>query len=88
MAMKTLQNVTLGSTLLLGAMAPALALTTNAIAQDAVQWRVEDGGNGNWYRVMPHGAYATWTDAAEAAAVEGGHLATLTTAEELSLIHI
>ena len=29
-----------------------LASGTNAIAQEAVQWRVEDGGNGHWYAAV------------------------------------
>jgi hypothetical protein len=30
----------------------AVALTAGASAQDAVQWRVEDGGNGHWYAAL------------------------------------
>ena len=29
--------------------AMALAISASVVAQDAVQWRVEDGGNGHWY---------------------------------------
>ena len=34
-------------------MALVLAGSGLAVAQDAVQWRVEDGGNGHWYAVYP-----------------------------------
>lgn len=37
-----------------------------ATAQDAVQWRVEDGGNGHWYAVVQPGG--TWTTGHHAAA--------------------
>ena len=29
--------------------AMALAISASVVAEDAVQWRVEDGGNGHWY---------------------------------------
>ena len=45
MVMKTLQNVTIHSTLLLAAVGSSVALTSHVVAQDAVQWRVDGGGN-------------------------------------------
>ena len=51
---------------------------SSSLHADAVQWRVEDGGNDHWYEVMPYGAYATWSAAAADAVARGGHLATLT----------
>jgi hypothetical protein len=48
--------------------------------EGAVQWRVEDGGNGHWYLVVL-GNY-TWQQASDYANSVGGHLATLTSAEE------
>jgi len=50
-------------------------------APGAVQWRVEDGGNGNWYWVAP-ATVATWTNARDAAVILGGHLVTLTSSAE------
>jgi hypothetical protein len=58
----------------------ALAVGGTAFAQEAVQWRVEDGGNGHWYGWTP--TPLPWTQAAEAATQAGGHLAVLLTAEE------
>jgi hypothetical protein len=49
--------------------------TTIAGAQaTAVQWRVEDGGNGHWYRLFP--VSECWEDAQQRALTMGGHLAT------------
>jgi hypothetical protein len=46
-----------------------------AQAQQAVQWRVEDGGNGHWFGLGAPAA--NWHAAAADAASKGGHLATL-----------
>ena len=54
---------------------------TVAGAQSAVQWKVSDGGNGHWYRTVVSGSI-TWNDAQVASALLGGHLATVTSAEE------
>ncbi len=72
--------------------AAALATTINAamnagaLAGDAVQWRVEDGGNGHWYRVIvvPGTGYPriTWDEARNRAIAAGGYLATVSTIEE------
>jgi hypothetical protein len=41
------------------AAAAVFAIASPLCAQDAVQWRVEDGGNGHWYRIVerPYGTY-------------------------------
>jgi hypothetical protein len=52
----------------------------SAQAQQAVQWRVEDGGNGHWYALGSPAA--NWHDAAAHAVQMGGHLATLPSAGE------
>ena len=57
--------------------APALTATSTH-AQDAVQWRVEDGGNGHWYRIDSFKRDGSG-GAAEAA---GGDLACIETAAE------
>ncbi len=63
--------------------AAALAgvVVSSAVAQDAVQWRVEDGGNGHWYefRLMEAGCKA---EAVSATTALGAHLATATSEEE------
>jgi len=54
---------------------------------EAIQWRVEDGGNGHWYEpvLAPPGGF-TWDEAAAAASAAGGYLATLTSAEENAFV--
>ena len=59
----------------------AAAVSTGASAQSAVQWRVEDGGNGHWYQ-LDAPFFVRWTDAKVYAENLGGHLVTLTTAGE------
>lgn len=69
----------------LGAMAGAVALSVGgqAVAQDAVQWRVKDGGNGHWYQcrfwvgpaIIP--TINSWF-----LANEGAHLATIPSLSE------
>jgi len=62
------------------AIGAAAAISSGALAQNAVQWRVEDGGNGHWYRV--NGNQLNWVDAQASAIAAGGHLATITAANE------
>jgi Lectin C-type domain len=65
---------------LLGAAASAF----QAQAGDAVQWRVEDGGNGHWYEAGP--GNLTWTQAKQHAESRGGHLATVQSMDENAFI--
>ena len=44
-----------------------LSGASSANAQDAVQWRVEDGGNGHWYRRVPVTGGVGWAGAIAAA---------------------
>jgi formylglycine-generating enzyme required for sulfatase activity len=69
-----------GSDVMLGA-AAAVSMTAGALAGDAVQWRVEDGGNGHWYRLVIN-APITWPNARTACESVGGHLVTPTTPAE------
>jgi hypothetical protein len=64
------------------AAAAALSVGAGAAAQDAVQWRVEDGGNGHWYRVVIVGRAVTWLAARASSEAIGGHLVTITSAAE------
>lgn len=57
-----------------------VAMTGTALAQDAIQWSVDDGGNGHWYQGVP--GQHTWDSAAALAEQRGGYLATVTDAEE------
>jgi hypothetical protein len=67
---------------LLGAAAGAF----QAQAGDAVQWRVEDGGNGHWYAARTDQQILNWTQAKLDAEMAGGHLATVTSVEESEFI--
>ena len=53
-----------------------------SVHADAVQWRVEDGGNGHWYAFRSQPTAACWSNARASAAAEGGHLVTLTSSQE------
>jgi hypothetical protein len=54
----------------------ALAIGSSVSAQEAFQWRSEDGGNGHWYRIVvrPYGPY-NWNAARADAQATGGDLA-------------
>jgi hypothetical protein len=73
----------------LGAAAGAVALSlgASALAQDAVQWRVEDGGNGHWYAAVVFPTAITWVDARLDAESRGGGLACLTSPMENNWVH-
>jgi formylglycine-generating enzyme required for sulfatase activity len=66
---------------LIQAVAVVLLAASTSHAQPAVQWRVEDGGNGHWYlpttQVFDH-----FRDASAWAQARGAHLVTLTSSEE------
>ncbi len=66
------------------AVASSLAVSSSALAQNAVQWRVQDGGNGHWYALVVQPS--TWTDARGAANAAGGHLATVRSSGEGAFI--
>jgi hypothetical protein len=67
-----------------------LSGASSAHAQDAVQWRVEDGGNGHWYQFVRGEVDICWTEAEQLSIGAGGHLVSVTSAIEnqfvLSLI--
>ena len=67
-----------GSDVVLGA-AAAAAVSMSALAGDAVQWRVEDGGNGHWYQRTEANC---WSEADSAARAQGCHLASVLTEGE------
>jgi hypothetical protein len=56
-----------------------------ASAQDAVEWRVADGGNGHWYQ-LTHSPGTSWSAAAASALSQGGQLATLTSEHENAFV--
>jgi hypothetical protein len=54
----------------------------NWAAASAFQWKSTDGGNDHWYEVVKVDSGISWTNAKAAAEGKGGHLATITSAEE------
>ena len=69
------------SDVVLGA-AAAAAVSMSALAGDAVQWRVADGGNGHWYARIDNGAIIDWRAAKSSAESMGGYLACIGSASE------
>ena len=67
------------------AAAVTAAVGATANAQQAVQWRVEDGGNGHWYRVTTTN-FSNWSTAHLAAEAGGAHLATISNESEWNFI--
>ncbi len=63
-------------------LAVTAAVTANgALAGDAVQWRVEDGGNGHWYQSIS-AAGKSWLSCSQESSSSGGHLATISNTAE------
>jgi len=71
------------------ALAPSLALSPAAHAQQAVQWRVQDGGNGHWYQgvVIPPSTVRTWAGSRDFAIGRGGDLAAIATLGEANWVY-
>jgi len=63
-----------------------LIASSAAQAQQAVQWRLEDGGNGHWYRFNRVPGGICWSASRIAAEQGGGHLVTITSAAENSFV--
>jgi hypothetical protein len=61
-----------------------LFAASTAQAQQAVQWKVSDGGNGHWYRFDQ--AILHWQPHRDRAVAQGGHLATVTSPVERSFV--
>lgn len=59
-------------------------ITVSEIPSCFVQWRVEDGGNGHWYKLVIQAM--TWDEAKVEAEKLGGYLATITSAEESAFL--
>ena len=60
-----------------------LLAASTAQAQQAVQWKVSDGGNGHWYQSQSD--RIDWPAAKLSAERMSGHLATITSSQEMSL---
>jgi hypothetical protein len=68
------------------AVASSVCCGSGAQAQQAMQWRVEVGGNGHWYAVSMGQSPVCWESAKGIALASGGHLATLTSESENSFV--
>jgi formylglycine-generating enzyme required for sulfatase activity len=69
-------------TLIQAAVVTLFAVST-AQAQQAVQWKVSDGGNGHWYQVVVSSRIGnSWTAALRLAETQGSHLATFDSTAE------
>ena len=72
---------------LLQAATITLFATSMAHAQQAVQWRVEDGGNGHWYAELDFASGGVlYPFAKEQCRIRGGHPVTVTSAAEHSFV--
>jgi hypothetical protein len=67
---------------LIQAVAMVLFASSTAQGQQAVQWRVQDGGNGHWYAIVRAPEAICWDDARLACIAVGGHLVVITNAAE------
>ena len=65
--------------------AMVLLAASAAQAQQAVQWKVSDGGNGHWYQLVISGPI-TWPSARSSCELRGGHLVTPTSPQESGFI--
>ena len=63
-----------------------IAATVAGAQSGAVQWRVEDGGNGHWYEFRRTEVNTCWNEARNLCEIAGGHLATITSAAENQLL--
>jgi hypothetical protein len=62
-------------------------LQSEPASATAIQWRVEDGGNGHWYEAVYIGPSGiAWYDARDAAIAKGGYLASITSAAENAFV--
>jgi hypothetical protein len=60
----------------------SLSAGSTVVGQQAVQWRVSEGGNGHWYQLTL--TMLPWADAQQVSILRGGYLATVTSGPENS----
>jgi hypothetical protein len=70
----------------LSAMAGVGVVAAGAAAQEAVQWRVEDGGNGHWYQWIDTATTLSSELQVTFVAERGAHLWTITSVEEAQFL--
>jgi len=66
--------------------ASALMVAGSTFAQDAVQWRAEDGGNGHWYLLRPK--VGDWFACRDSALLQGGDLVSISSAAENTFVEL
>ena len=66
----------------------AAAVSAGASAQNAVQWRVEDGGNGHWYAKHPKSMPTDWNAMMAVARSQGGDLIAISSAAEHAFVSL
>jgi hypothetical protein len=66
----------------LAATVGSLALTAASFAEQPVQWRAEDGGNGHWYQFVRFNGGVLYPFAKSFCEARGGHLVTIRSAAE------
>jgi hypothetical protein len=71
---------------MLSAIATVGVAAAGASAQDAVQWRPEDGGNGHWYRLYVHPSAVSYPLLFSLAESAGGHAVTLANSDEARFV--
>ena len=67
----------------------SMVLASQALAGDAVQWRVIDGGNGHWYKRVGTdimGQSICWEDARDLCRAAGGELLSINSQQEESFL--
>jgi hypothetical protein len=84
-----MKNLSTGTGLALLAACMSLSATVHAgfTAGAAVQWLSATGGNDHWYLCVRFATVTEWTVAQSLAESWGGHLATITSAEENQFVY-
>ena len=66
--------------------ASAAMVAAQAMGQQAVEWKVSEGGNGHWYQWVRVPAGISWSDSQAWCVSRGGYLATATSSSENAFI--
>jgi len=70
----------------MAAVALASGIVSSSMAADAVQWRVEDGGNGHWYEIAANASGMSKDQAIGIASSRGGRLVDIDSAAESEFV--
>jgi hypothetical protein len=64
----------------------SMVVVSQAVADGAVQWRAEDGGNGHWYAVVVTDGDISWSAAQVSAISNGGDLAKISSSNCMQFV--